>query len=252
MEQKMLETEKEKYIHSDLHEKLLFERYSNAQKLLTAIELGDAELAYHLYRDTLQNIHRINKLYSPQEENVRVLRNQLVSLNTLCMICSYRSNPNPLYLHTISRHYDTMIEKVSSHEQADALIMNMLKDYCSISVYTDKGKYSESVQKAIWHITADPARKLCLDELAGLLGMSSSALSRKFHAETGQTLTQYQTAFRIRTAQQYLQENDCSVTQTAYQVGYTDASYFSKVFTKYVGMSPSDYSRHFASMENPT
>ena len=249
MEQKMLEAEKEKYIHGDFHEKLLFERYSNMQKLPAAIECWDAELAYNLYHTFLQSTYIVNELYTPKEENIRVIHNQLVSLNTLCMIFSANSNPNPLYFHTIGRHYDTMIEKVTSREQADTLIMSMLKDYCSISVYSDKGKYSEPVRKAIWHITADPTRKLNLEQLSKMLSMSSSALSRKFHAETGQTLSQYQTAFRIRTAQRYLQENDCSVTQVAYQVGYTDASYFSKVFAKHVGISPSDYSRQFTSAD---
>lgn len=250
MEQKMLEIEKEKYIHSDLHEKWIYERYADMQRLPAAIELGDAELAYNLFHTFLESTRKVNELYSPQEENIRVIRNQLVSLNTVCMMFSFKSNPNPLYFHTIGRHYDTMIEKVSSREQADALIISMLKDYCSISVFSDKGKYSEPVRRTIWHITADPARKLNLEQLSSMLNMSSSALSRKFHTETGQTISQYQTAFRIRTAQRYLQENDYSITQVAYQVGYTDASYFSKVFTKHVGMSPSDYCRKFTTVDN--
>lgn len=245
MEQKQLESEKEKYIHSDFHEKVLYERYSNMQQLPAAIARGDAKLAYQLYHAFLQSTAVINERYTPQAETIRVIRNQLVSLNTLCMVFSFQSNPNPLYFHTVSRHYDTMIETISSREQADALIREMLNDYCAFSALSDGKTYSESIRKAIWHITADPARKLCLDELAKTLGMSASALSRKFHAETGQTLSQYQTAFRIRTAQRCLRENQDSITQIAYQVGYTDASYFSKVFTKHTGVSPSEYTRQF-------
>lgn len=246
MKPNILESEKEKYIHSDYHELLLFERYENMKLLQTAVELGDIDTARELLWNSLSSIHTINHLYTPKEHNVRVFHNQLVSMNTFFMICTYRLNPNPLYLHTISRHYDTMIEKVTTEEQAAALMEDMLKDYCSLSVYREKKQYSPIVQKAIWHITADPAKKLSLNHLASLLGMSPSALSRKFHTETGQTISQYHTAFRMRIAQHYLQETGCSVTQAAYIVGFTDASYFTKVFTRCTGITPSEYSQQAA------
>ena len=246
MKQQMLESEKEKYIHSDYHEELLLERYGNIQKLQTAIELGDADQALRLFRHAWSNIHTVNQLYTPKEENMKVLHNQLVSMNTFCMVCAFKAKPNPIYFHTISRHYDTMIEKVASQEQADTLISDMLEDYCSLSIYSDQKQYSSIVQKAIWYITANSARKLNLDQLSQTLGISPSSLSRKFHSETGKTFSQYQTAFRIRTAQRYLQEGGYSITQVAYQVGFTDTSYFSKVFTKYTGTTPSDYISRFS------
>lgn len=245
MKQRMFEAEKAKYIHSDYHEELLFERYAKMQKLQAAVELGDAEQAISLLKESLLSIHTVNQLYTPNEENLKVIHNQLISINVFCMMCAFKSNPNPLYFHTISRHYDTMIDKVTTRDQADALIADMLEDYCAFSVYSDQKQYSSTVQKAIWHITAAPGRKLNLEQLAQSLGMSISSLSRKFRSETGQTMSQYQTAFRIRIAQRYLQEANYSVTQVAYHVGYGDTSYFSKVFTKITGVAPSEYSARY-------
>lgn len=241
MKQNQLESEKEKYIHSDYHEALIFGRYACQKKLITALELGDAKQAYDILQTLWADIRTINALYSPERENIRVLHNQLVSMNTFCMMCAIKSDPNPLYLHAISRHYDTMIEKATSKENADLLLKNMLEDYCSFSNHAGREKYSDVVQKAIWHITASPEDKLNLEELAHILGISPAGLSRKFHAETGQTLSQYHIAFRIRMAERYLQEGGYSITQVAHLTGFTDASYFSKVFMKHVGESPSAY-----------
>lgn len=243
MKQTRLDSEKEKYVHDDYHEKLIFERYELMRDFQTAIELGDSKAALEMLYNAKGNIHTVNQIYSPKEENIRVLHNQLVSLNTMLTIYSGKALPNPLYLHVISRHYDVMIEKVASQEQANALIRSMVEDYCSLSEALPKKQYSSIIQKAVWHITADASRRTSLGELAQLLGMSPASLSRKFHAETGQTLSQYQMSFRIRTARQYLQEGCYSVTEVAYKAGFADASYFSKVFTHYVGMTPSEYAR---------
>lgn len=246
MNQHTFESEKEKYIHGDYHEKLLLERYMNFQNLQSAIECGNFEEACRNCQKGLESIHEVNHLYTPKEENLRVIHNQLVSLNTLCWICAFKSKPNPIHLHTISRHFDVLIEKITSKQEAEKLILHMLEDYCSLSVFRTEKQYSQIVQQTIWHLTGDPTQKLNLPQLAATLGMSPSSLSRKFHTETGQTICQYHTAFRIRTAQRYLQEGDCTITQAAHQTGFSDASYFSKVFTKFAGVTPTEYIKNYS------
>lgn len=241
MNTEIFESEKEKYIHSTFHEQLIYERYADMRNFQTALEFGNTEELHKTLNQTLENIHTVNRLYSPEQENIHVLRNQLISLNVFCMVCTFRSNPNPVYLHTVSRHYDTMIERVTTSEQMLSLVHQMVEDYCSFSMYSNQKKYSSVIQEVIWHITAEPSAKLDLNQLSRRFGMSPSSLSRKFHAETGKTLSQYQTAFRIRFAQRCFQEDNSSITQVAYRVGFTDASYFSKVFTKVTGISPSSY-----------
>lgn len=118
MNQNTFESEKEKYIHGDYHEKLLLERYMYLQNLQSAIERGNLEEAYLNYQKGSESIHEVNQLYTPKEENLRVIHNQLVSFNTLCWICAFKSKPNPIHLHTISRHFDVLIEKVTTQQEA--------------------------------------------------------------------------------------------------------------------------------------
>lgn len=246
MNQNVFESEKERYVHGDYHEKLLLERYMYFQNLQSAIERGNFEEAYLSYQKSSESIHKVNQLYTPKEENLRIIHNQLVSFNTLCWICALKSNPNPIHLHTISRHFDILIEKTVSKQGAEKLIQNMLNDYCSLSALRTGRQYSQIVQKTIWHLTGNPAQKLNLKQLSETVGMSPSSLSRRFHAETGQTISQYHTAFRIRIAQRYLLEGDCSITQAAHKIGFSDASYFSKVFIKFSGITPTEYVKKYS------
>ena len=64
MNQNTFESEKEKYIHGDYHEKLLLERYMYLQNLQSAIERGNLEEAYLNYQKGSESIHEVNQLYT--------------------------------------------------------------------------------------------------------------------------------------------------------------------------------------------
>lgn len=242
MDIQSLTEKKELYIPDDMHEQMILQHYTALLELQTAIELGHAQEAYDLV------LNALSATYQPQDSHTLKIANfqkQLNTLNTVCVLSVSRFNLNPLYLYSVAFHYNTMLEKVTTREQCQNLILNMLNDYCSLSLYSGKEKYSDSVQQAIWRITADPSHPLSLPSLAHSLGMSPASLSRKFHHETGKTLSQYHTAFRIFSAQRYLLEERMTITQVAYKVGFNDTSYFSRVFAKQTGCSPTDYIRQF-------
>jgi len=66
-------------------------------------------------------------------------------------------------------------------------------------------------------------------------------ISRKFHEITGRSFSDYLQACRIHHACNLLNETDRSMQEIAVSIGYRDALYFSKVFRKHMGMSPTEY-----------
>ena len=68
-------------------------------------------------------------------------------------------------------------------------------------------------------------------------------ISRKFHEITGSSFTDYLQACRIHHGCNLLKETDRSIQEIAVSIGYRDALYFSKVFRRHMGMSPTDYRR---------
>ncbi len=82
---------------------------------------------------------------------------------------------------------------------------------------------------------------LSIKDISEHVHLSSSYLCTVFKTETGQTLNQYLTNFRIEKAKQMLSDPRNKVNEIAAQVGYCDCNYFGKTFKKVVGLSPSEY-----------
>jgi two-component system response regulator YesN len=87
------------------------------------------------------------------------------------------------------------------------------------------------------HITSD----FGIEEIADALGISSSYFSLLFKQHFGETFLEYLTRQRMERAKSLLAMSDKSVTQIGKLVGYAERRYFTKVFTKYTGCTPSEY-----------
>jgi len=80
-----------------------------------------------------------------------------------------------------------------------------------------------------------------VETLAASLGTHRSTLSRKFHRIAGTTVIEYINAIRLHNATNMLKYTDQSIGQIAFQSGYADPNYFSKVFKTRLGIPPSDF-----------
>ena len=84
---------------------------------------------------------------------------------------------------------------------------------------------------------------LMLQDAADHVGMSQSHFSTVFAQEPGITFTQYLTGLRIGKARELLAATDKRSSEIAFEVGYNDAHYFSYLFKKNTGLTPSEYRR---------
>jgi len=77
--------------------------------------------------------------------------------------------------------------------------------------------------------------------LADKMAMSISQLSRKIHGITGYSTISYVLQLKLNKAKKMLADTDIPVTEVSDACGFYDASYFSRVFKKEFGISPSHY-----------
>ena len=82
---------------------------------------------------------------------------------------------------------------------------------------------------------------LSLDTVCSALGVSNSYFSSVFKKETGKAFVTYLTDYRMDHAAELILETNEKSYQIAERVGYLDANYFSYVFKKRFGVSPSKY-----------
>ncbi|MDR4888109.1 response regulator [Fredinandcohnia sp. QZ13] len=79
--------------------------------------------------------------------------------------------------------------------------------------------------------------------MANHLHLNPSYFSRYFKQLTGENFTDYVHRFKMRIATSMLTERFETIEFITYSLGYSDRTYFSKIFKKYTGMSPGEYKR---------
>ncbi|UOE47247.1 response regulator [Mucilaginibacter sp. SMC90] len=77
--------------------------------------------------------------------------------------------------------------------------------------------------------------------LSSEMGMSQPVLYKKLYALSGTTVNELIKNIRLQKAMELLQENDRSVFEVAYMVGFNDRKYFSKEFKKQFGKAPNEF-----------
>lgn len=98
-----------------------------------------------------------------------------------------------------------------------------------------------SVQKILAYIQEHDTEELSLTSLAEMYNISSSRLSTLIKKELGLSFSEYITARRMQKAKELLKDDSRSIEEIANAVGYHDYFYFTKVFKKTQGISPSKY-----------
>ena len=126
------------------------------------------------------------------------------------------------------------------HPNGDAKSSKLEEELIPLKRKTDiENKY---IIAAIEHMERNHSdRDFSISNMAETIGVSEGHLSRLFKSETGISINNYLTRYRIRRAMDYLKDVSVKVYEVADKVGYQDIAYFSNTFKKLVGKSPSDY-----------
>jgi two-component system response regulator YesN len=82
---------------------------------------------------------------------------------------------------------------------------------------------------------------ITLEEVANHIGISSYYLSRLFKDKFHVTFSEYVTSARLQRAKVFLLDGSMPLKEIALNIGYKDPNYFSRVFKKEIGLSPTDY-----------
>jgi len=116
----------------------------------------------------------------------------------------------------------------------------MAERLCSVNEKA-KIRYPSLVQKIMECVSMDLQQPLTLQYFASLFNVNSSYLSNLFHKHTGVTITEYVTKVRIDHASTLLAYTREPVRDIARKVGITDVQYFSRLFKRLTGLTPTQY-----------
>ena len=137
------------------------------------------------------------------------------------------SHENLLYACSIFYHYLGTLRYLQQYRDA---------------VRHETGK-NDIVTAAIHFMKENIEKKLTLQEIAAHTGYSSSHFSVLFSQRTGYAPLAYFNQLKIQQACQLLDFTDMKVNQVCYKIGIEDTYYFSRLFSKIMGMPPREYKK---------
>lgn len=106
-------------------------------------------------------------------------------------------------------------------------------------------KKSEDItDKAIEYMKKNISERLTVNDIAATFNFSSSHFHSLFRKKTGLSPMDYFIQLKLQRACQLLDLSDLRVKEVAAKIGYNDPYYFSRIFTKTMGLSPQAYRKN--------
>jgi AraC-like DNA-binding protein len=99
------------------------------------------------------------------------------------------------------------------------------------------------VRRAMAYLHEHYMEFLTRRDIADHVGLDEDYLTFCFRKELGMTPITYLNRYRVNQAKHQLKQSDKSVTAIALEVGFSDSSYFSRVFRRETGLAPEAYRR---------
>jgi len=169
--------------------------------------------------------------------------NTITSINNIRMsLISGEEGRKPEY-GELSGLYG-LIEKCSNIEE-----LNILLDESARSVVSKVNSFNSRsiklvLRKAVEYLHEHYHEQVTLNEVAEHAFVSTYYISRMFKKEMGKNFVDYLNELRIEKAKELLKDVQFKTYEVAEKVGIPDAHYFSRLFKKYVGVTPTEYREH--------
>jgi len=120
-------------------------------------------------------------------------------------------------------------------------IFIMIHRYLQTTTRVDNSQMAEEIDEACIYFSEHYNEEISIEEYAQTHNMSTCWFIRNFKQYTGSTPMQYILALRIANAEALLRNTQYNITEVAAIVGYQNPLYFSRMFRKAKGLSPSEY-----------
>lgn len=256
------------HVHNE-YELNFVERCQGARRIVgdSIEELGDYDLVllgggiehtweqHHCQSDT---IREVTIQFSPDLFGETLLaKNQMASLRTLL---DNSLNGIAFNMSAILRHYNRLNDLLQTQPGFYRVIkllellyeLSLEEDYhllaTSSFAHVSHNVDSRRVRKIEEYINEHFKQDIRLQNLASLVGMTTTSFSRFFKLRTGRTVSDYIIDVRLGHAARMLADSTTSVVEICYECGFNNVSNFNRIFKKRKGCSPtvfrSTYTKH--------
>jgi two-component system response regulator YesN len=138
-----------------------------------------------------------------------------------------------------------LIENCPYLSQLKVIMLDILSEYANQVEIQRSGKNKSPVDRAIEFIQTNLHRDISLDDVAAYTNFTAGYLAHIFKKATGQTVLEFISQHKMQRAAEMVCNPDAKITAVAQLLGYSDRRYFSELFRRHFGCTPSEYRERF-------
>lgn len=209
--------------------------YEKERELITKVKTGNVEEAINILSDLLGYILLLS------DNNLDIVKFRSVEL---CSIVSRAVVEGGSLMDGVLKINNNFLENISNINSFESLSLNLQQ---VIEAFTESlreysnNKNNDIIKKSINYITTNFNKSITLEEVSDFVGLTPTYFSYVFKQTTGNTFTHFLNSTRVEESKRLLSNSEYSITDIAIACGFEEPSYYSKVFKKYVGMTPRQF-----------
>ena len=211
------------------------------QAYLSKVVSGDIRGAQECLAATLREIRYSGGSYSP----ILFFDILIAYVDLLTDYCKQQDLYSEEYERNLKK-WNVSTDNIRSEKMLLSVTEDLIRETLEYAAEEKKSKDIKPIREIKKYIEENYMEEISLGQLAELVDMNASYLSSVFKKETGMTYSEYLILCRVKQASRLLVETNLSIGEIAHQSGYQDARYFSKQFSKQVGLKPSEYRKLYS------
>lgn len=134
-----------------------------------------------------------------------------------------------------------VLQGTSPQIDKESQLITMLNNFFYFETLVNNKSFNKHVKKIFEYINDNFLEEITLDDLAYITRVSKFYVIRLFKSTYGTSPHKYQTMLKVNYAKKALKSGKC-ITEAALMSGFCDQSHFTKAFTKYMGITPLNFS----------
>jgi len=230
---------REKLKNLDMH--YTHPSYFLEKKLLKQIKMC-------LKSDVITTLNEINTLQraSLARDTLRSVKNSLIASCTLFTRAAIEAGVEQEDAFDLS---DVFIKEIETYDNEPSLLQfeyTMANSFIGLIQNSRLNKYPYPTSKVIRIIYEGVTTKLNLIDIADKVNLSPDYLSKLFHKEVGQTVSDFIQQKKIETAIYFLEYTDLKITEISTILEYCNPGHFSNTFKKYSNCTPAEYRKNIS------
>ncbi len=206
-------------------------------ELLAAIKRGDRAGARDLINRVLVGI------YHTGGHRLGLLKSFILEIVIMMCRTAVEAGADPTRILGIDYESLVQLARAGDEEALCHRLTELLERI--MDAIQENPKYPNTVllSRALRFMEEHAVEDISRDRAAQVACLSPGHFSHLLHEKTGRTFTDLLGQFRIDRACQLLRRSGKSLIQVSFECGFRDQSYFTKVFRRYMGMTPRQYRR---------